>query len=105
MLGDYAICSLYVFCRKCLQQLIAQNRHITLLEFFFLFKILLCTGKNIKAKYIYSFEYLNNNNHKQVLPSREISFHGLGGYMKAAFWIWSCMSSSSLNGKVPLRLT
>lgn len=72
---------------------------------FFFFLILLCTGKNIKAKYIYSFQHLNKNSYKQVLPSREISFHGLGGYMKAAFWIWSCMSSSSLNGKVPLRLT
>lgn len=40
-----------------------------------------------------------------ALPSVEISFQGIGGYMKAAFWIWSLMSSSSLKGKVPLRLT
>lgn len=40
-----------------------------------------------------------------VLPSLEICFQGLGGYMKAALWIWSLMSSSSLNGNVPLRLT
>lgn len=39
------------------------------------------------------------------LPSAEMSFQGAGGYMKAAFWIWSFMSSSSLKGKVPLRLT
>ena len=39
------------------------------------------------------------------LPSEEISFHGLGGYMKAAFWIWSLMSSSSLKGKVPVDPT
>ena len=40
-----------------------------------------------------------------VLPSGEICFQGLGGYMKAALWIWSLISSSSLKGKVPLRLT
>ena len=34
----------------------------------------------------------------------DISFHGLGGYIKAAFFIWSAISSSSLNGKVPLTL-
>ncbi len=38
------------------------------------------------------------------IPCCEISFQGLGGYMKAAFWIWSAISSSSLNGNVPLRL-
>ena len=37
-------------------------------------------------------------------PSLEISFHGFVGNMNAAFWIWSTMSSSSLNGNVPLRL-
>lgn len=37
-------------------------------------------------------------------PSWETFFQGWGGYMKAAFWIWSLISSSSLNGKVPLRL-
>lgn len=39
------------------------------------------------------------------IPSEVTFFHGFGGYMKAAFWIWSWMSSSSLNGNVPLRLT
>ncbi|TNN45685.1 hypothetical protein EYF80_044114 [Liparis tanakae] len=39
------------------------------------------------------------------LPSLEICFQGLGGYMKAALWIWSLISSSSLKGNVPLRLT
>ena len=34
----------------------------------------------------------------------DISFHGLGGYIKAASFIWSAISSSSLNGKVPLTL-
>ena len=34
-----------------------------------------------------------------------ISFQGWGGYMKAAFWICSVISSSSLKGKVPERLT
>ena len=38
------------------------------------------------------------------LPSGEISFQGLGGYINAAFCIWSAISSSSLKGKVPLRL-
>lgn len=37
-----------------------------------------------------------------LLPSLEICFQGLGGYMKAALWIWSLISSSSLNGNVPL---
>ena len=34
-----------------------------------------------------------------------ISFHGWGGYIKAAFWICSLMSSSSLKGNVPDKLT
>ncbi len=38
------------------------------------------------------------------IPSGEISFQGVGGYINAAFWIWSEISSSSLNGNVPLRL-
>ena len=37
-------------------------------------------------------------------PSVEISLQGFAGYMKPAFWIWSEISSSSLNGNVPLRL-
>lgn len=39
------------------------------------------------------------------IPSCETFFQGWGGYIKAAFWIWSLMSSSSLKGNVPLRLT
>ena len=39
-----------------------------------------------------------------ILPSADTSAHGLGGYIKAAFLIWSAISSSSLNGNVPLRL-
>lgn len=34
----------------------------------------------ISVKAIYSLKNL-------IIPSVEISFHGLGGYMKAAFWI------------------
>ncbi len=49
--------------------------------------------------------HLNRCNFTVFAPSGEICFHGLGGYMKAALWIWSLMSSSSLKGKVPLRLT
>lgn len=37
-------------------------------------------------------------------PSLVIVSHGSGGNMKAALCIWSAISSSSLNGKVPLRL-
>ena len=40
----------------------------------------------------------------KILPSADTSAHGLGGYIKAAFLIWSAISSSSLNGNVPLRL-
>ena len=39
------------------------------------------------------------------MASDVISFHGWGGYMNEAFWICSLMSSSSLNGNVPERLT
>ncbi len=49
--------------------------------------------------------YLIWCNFTVFVPSGENCFHGLGGYMKAALWIWSLMSSSSLKGKVPLRLT
>ena len=35
----------------------------------------------------------------------EISLHGWGGYINDAFWICSLISSSSLNGKVPDKLT
>lgn len=42
--------------------------------------------------------------HCSVLPSWDTFFQGWGGYMKAAFWIWSLISSSSLKGNVPLRL-
>ena len=38
------------------------------------------------------------------LPSWESSFQGMAGYIKDAFWIWSLISSSSLNGNVPLKL-
>ena len=41
---------------------------------------------------------------RKILPSADTSAHGLGGYIKAAFLIWSAISSSSLNGNVPLRL-
>lgn len=46
--------------------------------------------------------YVNTVN---TLPADDISFQGFGGYMKAAFWICSLISSSSLNGNVPLKLT
>ena len=38
------------------------------------------------------------------IPSFDISCHGSGGYINAAFLIWSAISSSSLKGNVPLRL-
>ena len=38
------------------------------------------------------------------IPSFETVSQGSGGNMNAAFWIWSAISSSSLNGNVPLRL-
>ena len=38
------------------------------------------------------------------VPSAEMVAHGSGGYMKAALWIWSDISSSSLKGKVPDKL-
>ena len=38
------------------------------------------------------------------MASEEISLHGFAGYINAALRIWSVMSSSSLNGKVPERL-
>ena len=38
------------------------------------------------------------------LPSLVTVSQGSGGNMKAALWIWSAISSSSLKGKVPLRL-
>ena len=37
-------------------------------------------------------------------PSLVTVSQGSGGNMKAALWIWSAISSSSLKGKVPLRL-
>ena len=37
-------------------------------------------------------------------PSLDKVFHGLGGYMNEAFVICSTISSSSLKGKVPLKL-
>ena len=40
-----------------------------------------------------------------IVPSGVICFQGLAGYMKLALLIWSHISSSSLNGNVPLRVT
>ena len=45
----------------------------------------------------------HTHNHKHT-PSLEMLAQGSGGYMNAAFCIWSVISSSSLNGNVPLKL-
>lgn len=67
-------------------------------QFMTLFKF---PNVTIKKYYVYKKSETTIN---KYWHSCEISAHGLGGYMKAAFLIWSEMSSSSLNGKVPLTL-
>ena len=53
-------------------------------------------------------KYYHSNKHSPIffhqVPSCEMKDQGSGGNMNAALWIWSTISSSSLKGKVPLKL-
>ena len=47
---------------------------------------------------------LSTHKRSILLHSDDTEAQGSEGNIKAAFWIWSMISSSSLNGNVPLRL-